>query len=57
MSQYSTHKKNDDRWYSPPFYTGPGGYKMCIKVTANGQGDGAGTHVNIASATSVDRRL
>ena len=21
---------------------------MCIKVTANGQGDGAGTHVNIA---------
>ena len=47
MTQYYTHKKNDDDWYSPPFYTGPGGYKMCIRVVANGQIDGAGTHVSV----------
>ena len=35
MTQYSSHKENDDEWYSPPFYTGPGGYKMCIEVDSN----------------------
>ena len=35
MTQYSTHKKNKDEWYSPLFYTGPEGYKMCIEVKAN----------------------
>ena len=47
MTQYYTHKKNNDQWYSPPFYTGPGGYKMCIRVVANGWGYGAGTHVSV----------
>ena len=47
MTQYSTLKKNIDAWFSPPFYTGPGGYKMCISVDANGWGDGAGTHVSV----------
>ena len=47
MTQYSTHKKNDDVWLSPPFYTGPGGYKMCIKVNANGFVVGTGTHVTV----------
>ena len=48
MTQYSAHKKNNDHWYSPPFYTGPGGYKMCMGVDANGQASGAGTHVSVA---------
>ena len=47
MTQYSTHKKDDDEWYSPPFYTGPGGYKMCIEVYSNGFDDGAGSHVSV----------
>ena len=47
MTKYSTHKKNNDQWYSPPFYTGPGGYKICINVDANGRGCGAGTHVSV----------
>ena len=47
MTQYYTHKKNNDQWYSPPFYTGPGGYKMCIRVVAYGSGSGAGTHVSV----------
>ena len=46
MTQYYTHKNKDD-WYSPPFYTGPGGYKMCISVDTNGSVSGAGTHVSV----------
>ena len=34
-------------WYSPGFYTHPCGYKMCLSVDANGQGDGEGTHVSV----------
>ena len=47
MTEYTKHKRDDDNWYSPPFYTGLGGYKMCINVAANGQGAGAGTHVSV----------
>jgi len=36
-----------DNWYSPPFYTHPQGYKMCLSVVANGSGDGKGTHVSV----------
>ena len=47
MTEYTKHKRDDDAWYSPPFYTGPGGYKMCIRVAANGRAGGAGTHVSV----------
>ena len=47
MTEYSKHKRDGDIWYSPPFYTGPGGYKMCLMVFANGYGDGAGTHLSV----------
>ena len=40
-------KKKDTDWYSHPFYTGMGGYKMCLEVGANGNGDGAGTHISV----------
>ena len=33
--------------YSPGFYTHPSGYKMCLRVDANGSGDGKGTHVSV----------
>ena len=32
MTDFAQHKRNKDTWYSPPFYTHPHGYKMCIKV-------------------------
>ena len=35
------------RYYSPSFYIYPGGYKMCIRVDANGSGDSAGAHVSV----------
>lgn len=33
--------------YSVPFYTGRVGYKMCIRVYPNGDGNGRGTHMSI----------
>ena len=47
MTEYTKHKRDDDVWYSSSFYTGPGGYKMCIGVNANGYGRGAGTDVTV----------
>ena len=47
MTDFEWHKKDDNRWHSPPFYSHTGGYKMCLKVNANGQGSRKGTHVSI----------
>ena len=46
MTEFKRKKKNDVVWYSPPFYTHTHGYRMCIKVFANGCGDGKGTHLS-----------
>ena len=47
MTKFSEHKCNNDQWYSPPFYTHPQGYKMCLRVDANGNGGSNGTHVSV----------
>uniref|UniRef100_H3B7S8 TNF receptor-associated factor n=1 Tax=Latimeria chalumnae TaxID=7897 RepID=H3B7S8_LATCH len=33
--------------YSPPFYTGKYGYKLCLKVFLNGDGTGQGTNLSV----------
>ena len=47
MSQYMEKKENNLQWYSGPFYTDDEGYKMCLKVSVNGDGNGRGTHVSV----------
>ena len=47
VTDFEKHKKKGDSWYSPPFYSHIGGYKFCIRVDANGTGDGKGTHVGV----------
>ena len=47
MDDFEQHKRNDDIWYSPPFYTHLGGYRMGLNVCANGVGKGKGTHVTV----------
>ena len=47
MSKVSQYKKLDDTWFSPPFYTEIGGYKLQLAVHANGVGIGEGTHVSV----------
>ena len=40
-------KTSQEEWHSPPFYLHPRGYKMCIRVDANGYSNGKGTHVSV----------
>ena len=47
MPRYSTLKRSADDWFSKPFYTGPRGYKMCIRVNANGDMICAGIRVSV----------
>ena len=49
MTNLSHHKDSGERWYSPPFYSHIGGYKMCLRVDANGWGNGTGTHVSVVN--------
>ena len=47
MAEFSQQKKSGKEFISPPFYTHKGGYKMCIRVDANGVDDGQVTHVSV----------
>ena len=47
MTDFAKHKNDDDTWFSPPFYSHIGGYKLCISVDANGWEEGKGTHVGV----------
>ena len=47
MTNYEQHKLDDNEWISPPFYTHPKGYKMCMYVTANSYGEYDGTHTAV----------
>ena len=46
---YASKKEKNETFYSPPFYTSFGGYRMHINIYANGVGDGKGTHVSVFS--------
>ena len=48
MNNFCLKKTSDTEWYSPPFYSHPGGYKMCLNVVANGLDDAEGTHVSVS---------
>ena len=47
MAGFDELKKKATTWYSRPFYTGIGGYKMCLRVDANGFCAFEGTHVSV----------
>ena len=47
MPHFSKHKSDDDMWFSQPFYSAPGGYKLCFRVHANGRSSGKGTHISV----------
>ena len=38
---------NEEGWFSDPVYSHFGGYKMCLRVDANGHNDGKGTHASV----------
>ena len=47
MINFQQQKRDDDVWHSPPVYTHHQGYKICLRVDANGWGTGKGTHVSV----------
>ena len=47
LDNFEKLKREDTEWFSPPFYTHIGGYKMCLSIIANGWGDGKNTHVSV----------
>ncbi len=47
ITNFQQHKRDADIWYSPPVYTHHQGYKICLRVDANGDGTAKGTHVSV----------
>ena len=47
MKRFEHHRKNNEEWYSEPFHTHEHGYKMCVRIDANGYEKERGTHVSL----------
>ena len=47
MTDFAHHKWLNKGWYSPPFLTHKDGYQMCVRVKANGEGEGVSTHLSL----------
>ena len=47
LTNFELRRKTGEEWYSPPFYTHPHGYKMCLEVHCNGKNAGKGSHVSV----------
>ena len=47
MKSFEHRNQQKVVWFGPPFYTHSGGYKMQLRVDANGTQDGAGTHMSV----------
>ena len=48
LTEFSKHKQLNNQNITPPFYTHPQGYKLCLFVHANGYGSGEGTHISVS---------
>ena len=49
LTDYQRRKKNNERMRSPSYYTSPNGYHIALRVLANGDGEGKGTHVRVSA--------
>ena len=47
LDKFTQLKQAATKWFSPGFYTSPGGYKMCLAVIPNGDQNGTGTHISV----------
>ena len=47
LDNFSVYKRTNAVWWSKPFYTSVDGYKLLLRVYANGEGSGAGTHLSL----------
>ena len=47
MPHFDKYRINNEQWYSSPFFALEGGYLVCLRVDAAGNGDGEGAHVSV----------
>ena len=47
LTNFEQHRASSSSVFSTPFFTGPEGYKLCLKVSANGDGNFKGSHVAV----------
>jgi len=47
MRNFTEKMKNNQLWYSDPFFCFLERYKMCLQVDTGGDGDGKFTHVSV----------
>ena len=47
LTSFSVLKNTGSLFFSPPFYSSEGGYKMCIRVVPNGDGQGKESHISV----------
>ena len=47
LSDFERQKEENNKWYSPAFYSHLHGYRMRLEVYPNGGSSGLGTHVSI----------
>lgn len=49
IPQFSKHKRTNNKYFGPAFYTHQNGYKMRLEVQANGYAEVEGTHISVFS--------
>ena len=47
MPRFAHIRSSGKPWYSPPFYSEPGGHKFCLRIDANGMLEGKQTHLSV----------
>ena len=47
MPKFKVRKTQNERWYSPSFYSHSGGYRLCLSIDANGNKETKGSHMSV----------
>lgn len=47
MNKFKVKKTKNERWYSPKFFSHSGGYRLCLSIDANGNGESKGSHISM----------
>lgn len=55
LQNLSYIKQINKKWFSGPFYTHPGGYRMCLTVYPNGIGKGKNSQMHISVFANIMR--
>ena len=55
MSNFNYYMKSEEEWYSPSFLSHTNGYEMCVRIAANGEDEGQGTHLSLYIHLMADK--